>query len=66
LRKGMELPAVLRQKLQEREQKGILRQLKTQAGAVDFCSNDYLGLARSPVLKQAIEQELLHYTDLPI
>ena len=62
----MELPLTLRQKLQNREEHGILRQLKTTFAPVDFCSNDYLGLARSPKLKTALEQELLRYPDLPI
>jgi len=62
----MELPFTLRQKLQNRKNNGILRQLKTDAAAVDFCSNDYLGLARSPKLKAILEQELLRYPDLPI
>jgi len=62
----MELPLNLRQKLQTRQKAGILRQLKTDAAPVDFCSNDYLGLARSPKMKAALEQELLRYPDLPL
>lgn len=54
----MKLPERLRQKLQEREEKGIRRQLKTTVAAVDFCSNDYLGLARSPALRTAVAQAL--------
>lgn len=53
----MKLPAHLRQKLQDREAKGIRRQLKTTVAAVDFCSNDYLGLARSLALKAAFDQQ---------
>ncbi|MVM32397.1 aminotransferase class I/II-fold pyridoxal phosphate-dependent enzyme [Spirosoma sp. HMF4905] len=36
--------------------KGLLRQLRTADGLVDFCSNDYLGFARSAELKAAIQQ----------
>jgi 8-amino-7-oxononanoate synthase len=62
----MKLPDHLRQKLQDREAKGIRRQLKNAAAAVDFCSNDYLGLARSPALKAAFEQELHRHAALPL
>jgi len=62
----MKFPVHLQQKLQTRNQEGILRQLKTNAAAVDFCSNDYLGLAHSPKMKEALEQELLRYPDLPV
>ena len=37
-------------------QSGLLRRLRTTDGLVDFCSNDYLGLARSLELKAAIRQ----------
>ena len=62
----MELPLTLRQKLHNREQSGILRELKTDEALIDFYSNDYLGIARSPQLKTALEQELLRYPDLPL
>lgn len=48
----------LQQKLQARQQLGAYRQLKAESGLIDFCSNDYLGFARSPVLKQLISTEL--------
>ena len=42
-------------------QKGLLRQLQTADGLVDFCSNDYVGFARSPELKAAIaEADVIH------
>ncbi|KAA5540799.1 aminotransferase class I/II-fold pyridoxal phosphate-dependent enzyme [Adhaeribacter rhizoryzae] len=62
----MDLPLKLRQKLAQREQNGILRQLKTTAAAIDFCSNDYLGLARSQKLRARLEAELLNYAHLPV
>ena len=50
----------IRQALTDRlaiyEQSGLLRQLRTANGSIDFCSNDYLGLARSTKLKAAIQQ----------
>jgi 8-amino-7-oxononanoate synthase len=53
------VPERLLRQLENRAQKGILRQLQTPAtGLVDFCSNDYLGLASSPELTQLVETEL--------
>ncbi|MCY7359749.1 MAG: 8-amino-7-oxononanoate synthase [Rudanella sp.] len=46
----------LTNRLRQREQMGLLRQLHSGSNLVDFCSNDYLGLARSPALRQAIQQ----------
>ncbi|MGV3585769.1 MAG: aminotransferase class I/II-fold pyridoxal phosphate-dependent enzyme [Adhaeribacter sp.] len=62
----MDLPLKLRQKLAQREQNDILRQLKTTAAAIDFCSNDYLGLARSEKLRTRLEAEILNHTHSPI
>ncbi|WP_128547456.1 aminotransferase class I/II-fold pyridoxal phosphate-dependent enzyme [Larkinella soli] len=45
----------LHQLLENRRASGLLRRLKQPEGLVDFCSNDYLGLARSPALRQAVE-----------
>ncbi|WP_184549722.1 aminotransferase class I/II-fold pyridoxal phosphate-dependent enzyme [Mucilaginibacter sp. FT3.2] len=45
-------------KLDERHASGIYRSLKPENDLIDFCSNDYLGFARSPVLKQNIEAEI--------
>jgi 8-amino-7-oxononanoate synthase len=38
----------LKKKLDERESAGALRTLKVVEGMIDFCSNDYLGLANLP------------------
>ncbi|MFC5412254.1 aminotransferase class I/II-fold pyridoxal phosphate-dependent enzyme [Larkinella bovis] len=42
--------------LEKRRSAGLLRTLKKPTGLIDFCSNDYLGLAQSAVLRQRIEQ----------
>lgn len=44
----------LQQKLTERVEKGLLRKLTTTTLPSDFCSNDYLGFAKSEELKQLI------------
>jgi len=55
----------LQQKLNERKEQNVLRELITVSGLVDFCSNDYLGFARSPELKRRIE-DFLQKNDFPI
>jgi 8-amino-7-oxononanoate synthase len=49
------LDSWLEKKLQIRKEKNLLRDLKTSTALVDFCSNDYLGLARSEILFDQIE-----------
>lgn len=56
----------LQQKLAERAAQGNLRALKTTTYLVDFCSNDYLGLARSEKLRELIQQEEPNYKQLPL
>ena len=46
----------LRQALAERARAGKLRQLTSSGGGIDFCSNDYLGMARSDLLRARIER----------
>lgn len=48
----------LQRRLEEREATGNLRVLKPDTSLIDFCSNDYLGFARSIDLKNAIALEL--------
>lgn len=48
-------------RLQERELKGNLRSLNTTTQLIDFASNDYLGLARSEIIKKSIENRLKQY-----
>lgn len=50
-------------KLQEREGLGSLRALSFAGGLADFTSNDYLGFARSAILREAIEAELRRHGD---
>jgi 8-amino-7-oxononanoate synthase len=54
----------IKQKLAARRLDGSLRQLKLQSGLVDFCSNDYLGFARSAALKQLIADEVSQHPDM--
>ncbi|RYE23365.1 MAG: 8-amino-7-oxononanoate synthase [Sphingobacteriaceae bacterium] len=53
----------IRQKLEQRKLAGNFRVLKTASGLIDFCSNDYLGFARSTELKALVEAELAKYPD---
>lgn len=49
-------------RLNERKQVGNYRTLKPEnIDLVDFSSNDYLGFAHSPILKQLIAEELTRY-----
>lgn len=43
-----------RSALREHESRGTLRSLPPASRGVDFSSNDYLGLSRSPVIRQAL------------
>lgn len=46
-------------KLNERIAKNSLRKLSTESSLIDFCSNDYLGLAQSKELAQKVHNDLL-------
>jgi 8-amino-7-oxononanoate synthase len=48
----------IEKKLEERRAGGNYRSLKPGNSLIDFCSNDYLGFARSGVLKNKIEEEI--------
>jgi 8-amino-7-oxononanoate synthase len=50
--------AFIKKKLEERRIAGIYRTLKTETRLIDFCSNDYLGFARSSTLKNKIDEEV--------
>jgi 8-amino-7-oxononanoate synthase len=47
----------LQKKLDERIEKGSLRKLTTTSLPFDFCSNDYLGFAKSSTLKKMVEEQ---------
>jgi 8-amino-7-oxononanoate synthase len=47
-------------RLNERKAAGTYRSLKPESGLIDFCSNDYLGFARSADLKQIVNNHLEH------
>ena len=53
----------LSERLAVYQQAGLLRQLRTADNFVDFCSNDYLGFARSHELKTAIRQADTDHTN---
>ena len=44
----------IREALRERDKAGLLRSLETAPRGIDFCSNDYLGLARDRRLRRRI------------
>jgi 8-amino-7-oxononanoate synthase len=44
----------LLQKLKERDEQRALRSLKISGAAVDFCSNDYLGIVKNGLLKSPL------------
>jgi len=48
----------IEQKLADRKLAGSYRTLKPENSLIDFCSNDYLGFARSSALKNKIEEEV--------
>lgn len=53
----------IQQRLADRQQAGNYRTLKPENTLIDFCSNDYLGFARSPQLKQKIAEEIGAYPE---
>ena len=53
----------LQDRLANRTKTGLLRQLRTANGLADFCSNDYLGFARSHTLRDAIRQADAEHAD---
>ncbi|TZF84481.1 8-amino-7-oxononanoate synthase [Pedobacter sp. BS3] len=55
----------MQERLRERSKSKALRELQVNTSRIDFCSNDYLGFSRSPVLKQLISNELKRYPDYP-
>ncbi len=56
----------LRQALAERARAGSLRRLSSSAEGIDFCSNDYLGLARSSHLRTLIDRIRVKHPRAPL
>ena len=61
----MSLEERLNIELEKRKQQNAFRSLRYTSGLVDLSSNDYLGLANSPQLKQKIAEALTQFPDLP-
>lgn len=57
----MHIQSILASRLENYENKGLLRKLLSQKGMIDFWSNDYLGLAKSPDLWQKFQKSLNQY-----
>lgn len=53
-------------RIEERRAENNFRSLKIKTGLSDFCSNDYLGLARDNELKKKVENELAANPALPL
>ncbi|MDB5060822.1 MAG: 8-amino-7-oxononanoate synthase [Mucilaginibacter sp.] len=51
----------IQSKLDERTSSGIYRALKPESNLIDFCSNDYIGFARSLALRESIAREISIY-----
>lgn len=51
---SVKLPSHLVKSLKEREEKGLLRSLKTSGLQIDFCSNDYLGFSKTGILQNKL------------
>jgi 8-amino-7-oxononanoate synthase len=53
----MVLEEYLSKRISKQKEEGLYRQLKTESPAIDFCSNDYLGLSRSGELHKLISEK---------
>ncbi len=53
----------IQQKLAERQQAGSYRLLRVENDLIDFCSNDYLGFARSATMKHYIDAEMANHPE---
>ena len=58
LKKNLGVSEKMKTALAERETADALRRLPVAQKLIDFCSNDYLGLAHSSVVKQAMQTTL--------
>ena len=46
----------LHKKINERKEQGAFRRLRIENNMIDFCSNDYLGIARNQLISRAIQR----------
>jgi 8-amino-7-oxononanoate synthase len=53
----------IREQLAKRREEGVFRSLRTENKCIDFCSNDYLGFARSPELQKRIAAKAGKYPE---
>lgn len=54
---SIEIRKYIERKIQERKEVDAFRQFRINEEAIDFCSNDYLGFARSEELFRQVEKE---------
>lgn len=54
----------IQSRLDDRRRNGGYRTLKQESNLIDFCSNDYLGFARSSALKDLVETEMNAHPNL--
>ncbi len=57
--RGIKMTMQLENRLTQRKQLGNLRQIQISKNLIDFASNDYLGLSRSPELGSSVLKEWL-------
>ena len=50
----------LEEKLNERKQLNAFRTLRLSGNMIDFCSNDYLGIAKNNLINNYVTQDLKH------
>lgn len=58
-----QIPPHIEKKLAQAQKSGTFRSLKDKTHLIDFCSNDYLGLARSRFFQQLVNENLKHYLE---
>jgi len=61
-----EVSKILNDKLHQLDVENSLRSLNNTLDLIDFCSNDYLGFARSNELRDRIQKEYLQHSDINI
>lgn len=51
----------LQDKVNQRKEKNAFREFKINQGLVDFCSNDYLGFAKSEIIAKQVAEQIEKY-----